>query len=257
MSFTDVEIAKAIVRRYHEKLERAIESDVVLAGAGPANLVAARLLAEQGLAVTLIEKRLALGGGIWGGSMLMNEVIVQSEAVGILEDAGVTVHEVGGGLHAADSSEMACGLGRSAIAAGAVLLNTVEAEDIRIAGGRVAGLVVRRIDRGEEKLPVDPLVLSARAVVDGTGHDADIVRMAEMHGLTLETETGSRIGQGPMDAPAGEAFVVEKTGPVAPGLYVAGMAVCATFGGPRMGPIFGGMLMSGRKIGRIVAEDLK
>jgi len=257
MGFTDIEISKAIVRRYHDKLQKAIESDVLLAGAGPANLVAARILSEGGLRVTMVEKRLALGGGIWGGAMLMNEVIVQKDAVDILEGSGVTVEEVGGGLYAADSSEMACGLGRSAMAAGATLLNTVEVEDIRIIGGRVAGLVVHRLDLGVHKMPVDPLVFSARAVVDGTGHDAEVVRMAEKHGLKLATDTGARIGQGPMDAPAGERFVVDMTGPVAPGLYVDGMAVCATFGGPRMGPIFGGMLLSGRKVAGIVAEALK
>jgi len=257
MPFTDPDISRAIARRYHAKLERAIEGDVVLAGAGPSNLVAARKLAEAGLSVTVVEKRLALGGGIWGGAMLMNEVIVQADAVRLLAEAQVTVADLGGGLYAADSSEMACGLGRAAIAAGAIVLNTLEIEDIRVADGRVAGVVVKRLDRGTPKLYVDPLVFSARAIVDGTGHDAELVGLAERHGLKLRTRTGARIGQGPMDAPAGERFVVEHTGNICPGLYVAGMAVCATFGGPRMGPIFGGMLLSGEKVARLVAEELK
>lgn len=257
MSFTDPDISRAIARRYHAKLERAIEGDVVLAGAGPSNLVAARKLAEAGLSVTVVEKRLALGGGIWGGAMLMNEVIVQADAVRLLAEAQVTVADLGRGLYAADASEMACGLGRAAIAAGAVVLNTLEVEDIRVTDGRVTGVVVKRLDRGTPKLYVDPLVFSARATVDGTGHDAELVGLAEQHGLRLCTRTGARVGQGPMDAPAGERFVVEHTGPVCPGLYVAGMAVCATFGGPRMGPIFGGMLLSGEKVARLVSEELK
>ncbi|MEO0247894.1 MAG: ribose 1,5-bisphosphate isomerase, partial [candidate division WOR-3 bacterium] len=40
------------------------------------------------------------------------------------------------------------------------------------------------------------------------------------------------------------------------GLYVAGMAACACFGGPRMGPIFGGMLLSGRKLAEILKEKV-
>ena len=47
-----------------------------------------------------------------------------------------------------------------------------------------------------------------------------------------------------------EELTIENTREVFPGLYVAGMAANATFGGPRMGPIFGGMLLSGVKAAR-------
>ena len=45
----------------------------------------------------------------------------------------------------------------------------------------------------------------------------------------------------------GEMHTVENTREVFPGLYVSGMAANATFGGYRMGPVFGGMLLSGKK----------
>ena len=35
------------------------------------------------------------------------------------------------------------------------------------------------------------------------------------------------------------------------------MAVAAVHSLPRMGPIFGGMLMSGRRVAEVIAEDLK
>jgi len=59
-----------------------------------------------------------------------------------------------------------------------------------------------------------------------------------------------------MDVETSETGVVEKTGQVYPGLYVAGMAVCDVFGLPRMGPIFGGMLKSGRKVAELIKNEL-
>jgi thiamine thiazole synthase len=60
-----------------------------------------------------------------------------------------------------------------------------------------------------------------------------------------------------MWAEVGEKTVVEMTQEVYPGLVVAGMAAAAVCGGPRMGPIFGVMLLSGEKAARIVIGTLK
>jgi ribulose 1,5-bisphosphate synthetase/thiazole synthase len=54
----------------------------------------------------------------------------------------------------------------------------------------------------------------------------------------------------------GEEDVVSKTGRVVPGLYVAGMSVAEIYNTNRMGPIFGGMLVSGERVAEIIAEDL-
>ncbi|MDW8131615.1 MAG: FAD-dependent oxidoreductase, partial [Bryobacterales bacterium] len=103
-------ISRAIVESYHEKLARSLSSDVIVVGAGPAGLTAAAELARAGKHVTVIEKRLAIGGGIWGGGMGMNDVVVQEEALPALEQAGVRVRARGGGLYVADAMELACAL---------------------------------------------------------------------------------------------------------------------------------------------------
>jgi sulfide-dependent adenosine diphosphate thiazole synthase len=91
----------------HEKLLRAIESDVVIIGTGPAGLTAAFHLAAQGRKVTVVEKRLAPGGGVWGGGMGMNEIVVQEEAVPILEAVRIRHDRRFEGLHVIDAAELA------------------------------------------------------------------------------------------------------------------------------------------------------
>jgi thiamine thiazole synthase len=49
---------------------------------------------------------------------------------------------------------------------------------------------------------------------------------------------------------------LENTKEAFPGVFVAGMAANATFGSFRMGPIFGGMLLSGEKVAELIDERL-
>jgi ribulose 1,5-bisphosphate synthetase/thiazole synthase len=51
-------------------------------------------------------------------------------------------------------------------------------------------------------------------------------------------------------------MVVSNSKEIYPGVWAAGMAANAVFGAPRMGPIFGGMLLSGRKCALEIGKRL-
>jgi len=247
------QITRAIITAYHEKLLGRVAGDVVVVGAGPSGLVAATALARRRMSVTLLEKRLSPGGGIWGGAMAMNEVVVQDEALAVLEEYTVDHQSVGNGLHVVNAIELASALSLKAVQAGVVVLNLTFAEDLCVRQGRVTGVVANRSGVGET-LPIDPISLEAKAVLDATGHDAALVQMLRRRKLIQGP--AAEQSEGPMDAALGESFVVERVTEVYPGLWISGMCVVATLGGPRMGPIFGGMLLSGKRAADLIAETL-
>jgi thiamine thiazole synthase len=248
----ETRISRAILRAYHAKVSDGISSDVLIVGAGPAGMTAAIRLADKGMKVTLIEKRLAPGGGIWGGGMGMNEVVVQDDALRILDEIGVRHVPASDGLHTADAIELAASLCTRTVQSGTVFLNMMTVEDVCLRSGRVTGVAVNRTLVGDE-LPVDPVAFASGTVIDATGHEASVLNALRRRRL-LDLTHAEATGEGPMDADAGEAFVVEQTAEVYPGLWVCGMSVCAVKGGPRMGPIFGGMLLSGERVADGILE---
>ena len=205
--------------------------------------------------MTILEKRLAPGGGIWGGGMAMNEAVVQDDALELLDEIGITYKSGNAGLYTVDAIELATGLALRAVQRGVVVLNLITAEDVCVHHQRVIGVVANRTMIAGA-LPVDPITFSAKAVIDATGHEAVVVEALRRRDLLDNSATGKRPGEGPMDALSGEAFVVKNVSEVFPGLWVTGMSVCATLGGPRMGPIFGGMLLSGKRVAELICSTL-
>jgi thiamine thiazole synthase len=73
----------------------------------------------------------------------------------------------------------------------------------------------------------------------------------------LFTKTGKFVGERSLWAEKAENHTLDNTREVFPGVYTAGMCSNATFGSYRMGPVFGGMLLSGEKAAQLVGERLR
>jgi thiamine thiazole synthase len=76
-------------------------------------------------------------------------------------------------------------------------------------------------------------------------------------GAKLRTEGGGILGERSMWADIAESNIIKNTREVYPGLIVAGMAANAVCGSPRMGPIFGGMLLSGKHAAEVASKIIK
>lgn len=254
----EVKITKAIISTYYEELLDACELDVAICGGGPSAMVAAKKLAENGIKTAIFEKKLAPGGGMWGGGMLFNHIVLQEAAVPILENCGIRVKKYDEYHYTADSIETTSGLIFNAINSGAKLFNGIFAEDVMVHDGKVDGIVINWTSVEYMKMIVDPITISAKFVIDGTGHPTEITRLVQdKNGIALKTKTGKIMGEGSLDAERAEGLIEKNTIEIAPGLYVMGMAANAVQGDARMGPIFGGMLLSGMKVAEEIIAKLK
>jgi thiamine thiazole synthase len=60
-----------------------------------------------------------------------------------------------------------------------------------------------------------------------------------------------------MQAATGEITTVDNTREYYPGIFASGMSANNVMGGYRMGPIFGGMLRSGKKAAELMEEAIR
>lgn len=253
-------VSTTIVSGFANKLLNNLQVDVAVVGAGPSGLVAAKTLADKGLKVAVFERKLAPGGGVWGGGMLFNEVVVQEEAKAIVDEFNVNARPIQAaqGYYAVDSVELASALVYGATHAGATIFNAISVEDVAFSEERVCGLVVNWTPVERLGMHVDPLVVLTKAVLDGTGHPCEVLTMVQNKArVKLDTPTGQILGERPMQAATGEISTVENTREYYPGIFASGMSANNVMGGYRMGPIFGGMLLSGKKAAALIERSVR
>ena len=250
---SEKQITRTIISEFARDFEQYVENDVTVVGAGPSGLVAAREFAKRGQKTLLIESNNYLGGGFWIGGYLMNKLTVRAPAQTVLDEIGAPYKEAEDGLYVADGPHACSKLIAAACDAGVKVLNMTQFDDVVLKQDRVCGVVINWTP--VSALPraitcVDPVAIESKLVVDATGHDAVVVRSLQKRGLA-EIK-----GFGAMWVEESEDAVVENTTQVYPGLIVTGMAAATTFGLPRMGPTFGGMLLSGKRAAEPTVEVL-
>jgi len=250
-------ITKAIIERYSKKLIDNLNQDVIIAGAGPAGLTLAYYLAKAGLKVSIFERKLSIGGGMWGGGMMFNEIVVQEQGKHILDEFGIKTEKYEEDYYTADSVEAISTLCSKAVQAGVKIFNCISVEDVMVDDKGVCGVVINWSAVDVAGLHVDPLCIRSKVVVEATGHPLEVLQILEKKvDGKLFTETGKIMGEKSMNAEIGEKTVVENTKEIYPNVYVVGMAANAAFGTNRMGPIFGGMLLSGKKLADIITNKV-
>ncbi|RNI15705.1 thiazole biosynthesis protein [Methanohalophilus sp. RSK] len=248
------QVTKAIVEEFTEEFTSCIDTDVIIIGGGPSGLMAAKELAAAGVDVVIIEANNYLGGGFWIGGYLMNKLTVRAPAQQVFDEIGVPYKEFEEGLYVANGPHACSKLIAAACDAGVKIINMTKFDDVVVRNGKVAGAVINWTPVGA--LPraitcVDPVAIESKIVIDGTGHDAVVVESLVNRGI-VESK-----GFDGMWVSKSENVLVENTGEVYPGLIACGMAVATVHGLPRMGPTFGGMLLSGKKAAEVAIDKLK
>jgi thiamine thiazole synthase len=257
MKLEDEKITKAIVNSYLKKFLDSLNQDVIIAGAGPAGLTAAYYLSKEGFKVSIFERKLSVGGGMWGGGMMFNEIVVCNAGKKILDEFGIKCEKYDKRYYTADSIETISTICSKAVKSGTKIFNCIAVEDVLLDQNHICGVVINWTSVEIAGLHVDPLSVKSKIVVDATGHQLEVLKILQKKVIgNLYTETGRIIGEKSMNADIGEKSVVENTKEIYPNVYVCGMAANAAFGSNRMGPIFGGMMLSGKKLAEILIKRL-
>lgn len=259
MALDDLMVSKAIIDEYHKSMVESLNVDVAIVGGGPAGIAAGYFLAKAGYKVSMYERKLSIGGGMWGGGIMFNKIVVQEEGKAVLDTFNVQMKKYADNYYVADSCQTVAALLYHATQAGLRVFNLMSVEDIKVTpDNAVNGLVINWTSVEQSGLHVDPITIGAKYVIEATGHACEVANIILRRiGKVLFTETGCIMGEGSMNAEQAESNIEANTREIYCNVYVAGMAANAVFGSKRMGPIFGGMVMSGKKVAADIIKRLE
>ncbi len=244
------EVTRTIVKGFMNDFLEYANSDVIVVGGGPCGTTAAMMLAREGVKTLIIEKDVKAGGGMWQGGMLFPKMVIEEPANLLLESFGIKLKKEGN-VYTADSYYVSSKLLSLAFEYGAKMFNSVQVQDVVYREDGLKGVVINWTQVAHLTANcVDPLALEAKVIIDATGHNADVARVVSEK-IGLKEFVGK---EGSMWIEKAELATVQNTKEIYPNLIVAGMAANGVHGLPRMGPVFGGMFLSGVKAAKLALQ---
>ena len=160
MEIDDIIVTRKIFKRFSKEFDNCFDVDVAIAGGGPAGLIAAHYLSKANKKVVVFERKLSVGGGMWGGGMTFPVIVIQKASKNIFDEAQIKLKDEGDGYFSADSIESVTKLCSDAIDAGVRIFNTISVEDVLLIKNKVNGFVINWSAVEIAGLHVDPISIS-------------------------------------------------------------------------------------------------
>lgn len=223
--------------------------DVIIAGAGPAGLMAAFELAKLDLKILVIDRNNYIGGRLWVNNIFTRSSLFKEPLREILDELKAPYKKNALGFCFAKGLNTCSKLISLLHDKNVRILNMARFDGLIYIDEEVRGVEINYSQQltMQEKTEVSSgAALKCHMVVDATGVDAHVYQVFKGKNI-MDPRTFDQT-----DNPDSEELLVEKTGRVYPGLAAAGMAVATIYGIPQRGLTLGSILLSGKR----AAEDV-